>query len=476
MARRHAAALRKLWPILIVTVAVGATLVAGSLSGWFGVVPARPPPVELNVSLVIGSTAGYENASFWAVNAQSPYIQNSALAGLVNDTPFTFFRFGTDGEATNQVSGFTYSSDGIPSVDIGESDAEFVTWCRWIDCRAIMMVPAEIDNVSMAVATVQYVEHTLDFNPEYWSIGNEPETWTHWGIPWPDWKPTDDVPVTPLQYADEVQQYVSALRAIDPTIRIIGIQASTGQSSELAWLTDVVAVNGPNLSAVAYHAYPAGAGPPGGSLSSFFSSLTQPTSFPLNYPGAVAAVRKACPSCDLPVLVDEFNAAPPNSTFDPYLTAYPEVPFVGAVIAEALRENVTQVAFFNLQASASPAQFGLLDPRLDPRPAFRLYSDFFQNFSIGRIANTSLAGAPSGVYSVLSENATETSLFVVDTDLATGLRLNLTGSGFPFSGSWSSWVWGPDMVGPQSQAAVPNPAEIWNVPAEGVFLLTAVTG
>jgi hypothetical protein len=474
MAIRYMAALRKIWPVLVVVVAVAATLIAGSLSSWFGVLPPGPPPAVVNATLVVGATTGYESSTFWAVNAQSPAIEDPTLAALVNDTPLTVFRFGPNGEATNQSAGLTYSPNGTPSVVIGENDPEFVTWCEWIRCRAIMMVPAEIDNVSVAVATVRYVEQTLGFHPEYWSIGNEPETWTHFGIPWAAWTYSDDSRPTPMQYADEVQRYVTALRAFDSTIRIIGIQASTAQPSELAWLTDVVAVNGPNLTAIAYHAYPGGEGTPSGSLGDFFASLNQPTGFPLNYPGAVAAVRSACPSCDLPVLVDEYNAAAPNSTFGRFLNSYAEVPYIGAGIVEALRENVTQVAFFDLQASVTTSEYGMLGPALDVRPVFKLYSVFFENMPIGRVVNTSLLGAPSGVYSVMSQNATATSLLVVDTNLATGLRLNLTASGLPTSGTWISSVWGPTQTDPQSHSMAPDPSGSWYVPAEGIFLLTAV--
>jgi hypothetical protein len=474
MAIRYMAALRKIWPVLVGVVAIGATLIAGSLSGWFGVLPPGPPPATVNTTLVVGATTGYESSTFWAVNSQSPAIEDPTLAALVNTTPLTVFRFGPNGEATNQSAGLTYSPNGTPSVVFGENDPEFVTWCEWIRCRAIMMVPAEIDNVTAAVATVRYVEQTLDFHPDFWSIGNEPETWTHFGIQWADWKYNDDSRPTPMQYAVEVKQYVAALRAFDPTIRIIGIQASTAQPTELSWLTDVVAVNGPNLAAVAYHAYPGGVGTSSGSLSDFFASLNQPTGFPLNYPGAVAAVRSACPSCGLPVFVDEYNAAAPNSTFGQFLDSYAEVPYIGAGIVEALRENVTQVAFFDLQATVTSSEYGMLGPALDARPVFKLYSVFFEDMSLGREVNTSLPGAPSGVFSVMSQNATATSLLVVDTNLATGLRLNLTQSGLPTSGEWTTSVWGPTMADPQSQSMAPDLAGPWFVPAEGIFLLTAV--
>ena len=51
-------------------------------------------------------------------------------------------------------------------------------------------VPAEIDNPSLAEQIVNYTEVNLSFHPAYWMIGNEPELWGHWQVPWKNWPTT----------------------------------------------------------------------------------------------------------------------------------------------------------------------------------------------------------------------------------------------------------------------------------------------
>jgi hypothetical protein len=408
---------------------------------------------------------------FFGVNVHVVGLDASALAALVNSTPFVSFRFSPAGEATNQVLSLTYSPNGVPTPVYAETDAEFVTWCRWVSCQATMMVPAEIDNPSEAAATVRYVEQTLHFHPVYWAIGNEPQQWTHWGIHWAKWRSTDHSTPTAEQYALEVQKYVKAMRAVDPKIRIIGIESVVGGSLGGAWIKDVVAVDGPNLSAIAYHAYPLGSGSGPASLSAFYHALANPTAFPLNYPETVSMVHAACPSCKIMVFVDELNAGLGGS-YESYLTSYPEVPFMSAALIMAMREDVRRVMFFDLEDLDGNQPYGLTTVGQGSRPAFLLYSDILHRLAATSVNGTTIVGGPRGVYEVLTTSSSSTSLFVVNTNLTTTLSLALPKTGSVFGSPLTEYRWTYPAGLPAAAVKVSKPSGVnWNVSPQSLLAL-----
>jgi hypothetical protein len=422
-------------------------------------------------SLLVSNQSFALSTQFFGVNVHVVGLDNQSLAALANATPFVSFRFSPMGEATNQAESITYSPNGVPSAVYAQTDAQFVTWCRWISCRATMMVPAEIDNPSQAAATVRYVEQTLGFHPEYWAIGNEPQQWTHFGIPWVKWRASDESTPTPAQYAQVVRTYITAMRDVDPSIRIIGIESVVGGSLSGAWIQDTVQVNGPNLSAVAYHAYPLGSGSGPASLSAFYAALANPEAFPLNYPATTAIVRAACPSCHISVFLDELNAGLGGS-YTSYMTSYPEVPFIASALIAAMNEDVSRVQFFDLEDLDGQQPYGMTTVGQGSRPSFLLYEDLLDHMASGSVTQTSIQGGPGGVYEVLTTNGSTTSLFVVNTNLALSLSLSLPKTGGVFSTPLTMYRWtSPDTL-PSAPVRVTNPdGTVWKVSSQSLLLL-----
>lgn len=465
----------------------GAIAILGALIGALLVgmpvllYPPQTPTTYPSIpgSLEVGAVSGEVLPGFFGINVHlvGEGSVASGLAGLVNATPFVSFRFAPQGEATDQIHNLTYTptmDGGIAAYSYNETDLQFVDWCRWITCQATMMVPAEIDNASEAAATVRYVEQALGFRPEYWAIGNEPQEWTHWGIPWIDWRPTDDSSPTPMQYALEVQQYVVAMKAVDPTIRIIGIESVLGGTIESSWFRDLVAIDGANLSAVSYHAYPDGSGSGPGSLAGFFAGLTNPSAFPLNYPATQAIVRSACPSCKIALFVDEFNSALGGS-FNSLMTGYAEVPFLTAAFTTALEEGVARVDFFDLEdPTQMPYALATITGQL--RPAYELFSDVLDHLVLGTVVNATIEGGPSGSYVALTTNATNGSLLFSETNESYSLALPLPAGLISPSATVSAYSWSPSTSSPTAVPVVSDPLQSpWIVPPQGVLLLTWTT-
>lgn len=466
----------------------GAVATAGALIGVLLValqVIISPPQTSASYPSVpgvleVGEALGEAPSGFFGVNVHLVGEGTTAagLAGLVNATPFVSYRFAPQGEATDQIHNLTYTataSGGVGAYSFNETDLQFVQWCRWINCEATMMVPAEIDNASEAAATVRYVEQNLSFKPEYWAIGNEPQEWTHWGIPWTAWSTTDDSFPTPMQYALEVQQYVTAMKAVDPTIRIIGIESVVGGSLALAWFKDLITVDGPNLTAVAYHAYPDGYGSGSGSLSNFFAGLTNPTAFPMNYPTTRATVRSACPSCQISVFVDEFNSALGGS-FNSLMTGYAEVPFLAAAYTAALEEGVARVDFFDLEDPNSQMPYALATSTGQLRPAYSLFSEVLGHLVLGTVMNSTIVGGPMGSYVALTTNQSSGSLLVSETNVSFSLALSLPSGLFGASAVVSAYSWNPSSSSPTAVPVISDPlGSPYIIPPQGVLLLSWTT-
>ncbi|MCI4360101.1 MAG: hypothetical protein L3J91_00195, partial [Thermoplasmata archaeon] len=223
------------------------------------------PPTIVSVRAVVNTTAGPRNlgSEFWGVNVGPNVEPSTALADALARSPARVVRFpgGASGDEFNFTAGTLTNDSGVAKPAV-ENLSEFSAWCRSVACEPILELPGEIDSPSTGAFYVAYAEQTLGVHPIAWEIGNEPALWSHFGVPWSGWTLAQRVTPTPSQYAQVVRAYVAAIRAVDATAPILGLPGvGTGEYQETAWINATVALNGPNLSGVAIHAYPAGAGP-----------------------------------------------------------------------------------------------------------------------------------------------------------------------------------------------------------------------
>lgn len=424
----------------------------------------------VNGTFEIGSPVANLTPAFFQLVLQTPNLTKPWLWASLNATPFHYYEFGNAAEVTDQVNDTTYADNGTVLPPSQSNDSNFVAFCRAVSCHAIMAVPTEIDSPSAAVATVRYVEQTLHFTPEYWMLGGEPQGWTHYGIPWTSWSDSDASTPTPLEYAQEVQRYVSALRAADPGVRLIGIEsADGGKWFDSAWLDEVALVDGRNLTALAIHPYPDGIGSSSANLSSFYQSVANPLNFPNNYPGLQSHVNAAC-GCTLPLWVGEYNAAL-EGNYSSYLTTYPEVAYMGAGILGAIKAGVPQLDFF----SYSHLSESLVNATGTPLPIYTLFATFFENLTLGVVDGSSVAGGPGNVFAMTVTNGSHTSMLVVSTNLTETLNLTLSLPGGPYLGGtnvgWHAWWWSPEALAPSLAHGTTFLPTTWTVPPQGILLV-----
>lgn len=433
---------------------------------------SSPHPVDayLRISKAPVSTVP---AGFLGLDVQAYENPGQSVLSFVDSTSVRMFRWpgGDLSERYNMTAdsgaGLIYNDNGTTEQP-GWTTSQFVDWCQSISCDAIFTVPAEIDNPSLAASYVTYVEKTLGFHPTYWEIGNEPGLWTHFGIPWAKWSTNQQIGPTPDQYAEVVHSYIEAMKAVDPTIKFIGLGGVGGPGGDTAWIEATVSVNGPNLTAIAIHSYPASPGTSGESVAQIDSALQGNTSIPVRVPADLAEIASVCPSCHIEIIADEFNAAS-GSTLSGFMTSFNLVPFTAAEIIQGLTNNVTSMDLWELEGGYGGSFF---DSSGNSHPVTLLYS-FFLDHLFEEVLHTNITSSISDLYALATENTTGTegsSLFVANLNSTFPARVLLTKSGFPANGSGTVLIWSSTTPLPQVLPLDSGTSAGWVLPPQSVAI------
>jgi hypothetical protein len=436
--------------------------------------PAPPQAPSTDVVTVLNQTVG-NLSNFWGAGVTSG-VSNANATTEVAGTPLDWFVWpaGKLADAFNMTDGqlWGYGNSSLQPTN----ETQFVDWCRSTACHAIFTVPGEIDSPSTGAYDVWYTEQVLGFRPTYWEVGNEPYGWENWGVPWPSWSSTNTKTVTPLEYAFEVQKYITAMRAVDPTLQFLGLPGvGAGSKPDGAWLNDTILINGPNLTGVAIHDYPAERGAVGGTLTQFMATLGVAKSNPLaRITTDESEVQAACPTCSLKFLVDEFGAGTGDGGgWQPFMQTYPEIPYITAELVMFMQANVSNADVFALRSGYNGSLFLSNGTVL---PLDGLYTQILPQFDPITLA-TSLAGPVKGVYAEASESARANSLtlLAVNTNTTQSVTLNASGPRFPSDGAYSIWRADNSSTNPNGTIVHSlsfQSAASWVIPPLGVLLVS----
>jgi hypothetical protein len=441
--------------------------------------PAPPPVAPQDVTVSVNGSAPPFPVSpqFWGANVGTSSPLPGAFTADAGATPVNYYRWpgGLAGDGMNYTSGIlTNSTTGAPG-NVTTNLTEFVQWCESFACHAILQLPVEIDQPATAAYYVAYTERVVDFHPSYWELGNEPALWTHFGIPWSQWNASQDQNATPASYSQVVRLYDIAILAVDPSARLVGLGGvGTGASQETAWIQATVAVNGPNLSAVSIHVYPAGTPPSGtATLSEFYANLTGPRSLSVRVPQDRAAILAACPTCtELQLLVTEFGSASSPGSFSPFQSGFPQVPFVAHEIVEGLDLDL---AGMYLRQVDTPHGGSWLDTETGvTHPLFELYSQVLP-FLGDYVVPTNVTPFDPWVAAVVTELGPAGNLAILlvngnPTESATvHMTPPLVGGGGVSTTSWNAST---VQLGPTF--AYVNDTPLWHLPPMSLLLLLPV--
>jgi hypothetical protein len=424
-----------------------------------------------------GAPVATTPSTFWSVDALTRCAtclsSNASVGVFLNETPFTWLRYGGGSDECNATTNTVYSSNGVASNGCEYNLTSLRAWCDSLtpNCHALLTLPGENNNSAEDAAIAKWIVSTLGFQPDYWAIGNEPTGWTHYGIPWTSWSSSDASSATPLAYAFDVKAAIKAVSAVDPGAKFIGLEAAC--SCNTAWFQDVAMVDGSAISAIAYHSYPSN-GSSNPTLSEFYAPLSGPSNLSSTYAGVRSTITAACPGCArLPLFVNEYNAGPGWSPSN-LAGTYPNAVFLAASVTQALRENVSQLTMFDLQTGSTGSYgYAMLGANGTVGPTGTLFTQVLSHLAVGTVVAGGLTAPFPGVWSVVTRNSTDESLLVTSTNLSQAVSFSTSGS-FLAGATGVAYEWSPALAFPNmTRGAI---AGSYSVPAQGILLLTVRVG
>ena len=437
--------------------------------------PQVTAPFGVAKLTVVGTGPTALGPGFWGVDVRPTYHVGMAEASEFNNTSLHYVRWpgGAVADGYNISANRIYDDAG-GSTSPPSNVSEFAHWCRSVSCKAIVQLPAEIDQPATAAYYVRYIETTVAFHPAYWEIGNEPARWTHLGLPWSQWNRSQSQNATPGTYAQVVQGYASSIRAVDPKAAIIGLAGvGTGGYNEATWIDATVRLNGPNISAVAIHVYPAGGsnGTPG--ARGFLATLDGHGSLAYRVPVDRSAILSACPRCHpIALFVTELGTGTQGGPYDALMGSFVGVPYLAAELVQAMTAHVANVDLFAFQSTYNGS---LLTSSGGRSRVFTLYAELHS--ALGPLVeNTSVSSNVTGLYAVATTTGlgSPSTLLFVNANSSRSVRFQLLGSGFPSVGSGSAWRWDPSSVQPVVTVWSLVPPVFWLLPARSILVLQIV--
>jgi hypothetical protein len=437
-------------------------------------------PTANSTTLSLSPNPIFLSPYFWGTTASGRADILPSEAQLMNATPNRVILFpgGSTGDEYDPFNNTLHSpKTGAISTAL-TSEAQFVRLCRAVNCSAILEVPGEIDNPQFAKRIVNYTENVLGFHPAYWEIGNEPELWKQWQVPWSQWPALQTVPrIGPYDFAHEVQAYVAAMRSVDSKIRVLGITATGRPNSAFEvgeWVNATVQVNGPNISGVAVHIYPAGAcqcTSHGVNLSAFYAALNSPSGLPAristiraNISYAIAQNWSSTPGLSIPVFVTEIGAALSHRQFGQYADTFAGGLDFAAQMTQAMALNVTNLDLYGSVFDTNNSWFSLTGTE---RPDYEVWSQLFTH--LGPVAYpVTFSGYNHTLFGIATldpADGTRSDLLVVNANTTTSVSFHPTMAGPTPTSTVHLWNWnGTVHLAPGTQTQKTNRNTSWVSP------------
>ncbi|MCI4367781.1 MAG: hypothetical protein L3K08_08515, partial [Thermoplasmata archaeon] len=418
----------------------------GPVRGPFFAPIAPAASLPINTTLTVNASSVNLSNEFWGATVNNEVRMFRGESVAVNATPARVLVWpgAMAGEDYDPFADIHYNTyDGTPTHAL-TNEAQFVQMCKATNCTAIVQVPAEINDPNFAERIVNYTEVNLSFHPAYWMIGNEPELWGHWKVPWKYWATQYTSGPDPTQFGNEVLNYVKAIRAVDNSTPILGLPASgctCGSWTFEQWIYGVLKVTGPKIQAVAFHEYPAGwLGTGDGSLQAFYNTIQGAASIPVRMLGARQAVQSACPGCNVSVFISELGSALSWSAYGQYAIGFSGSLSLASQITQAMDDNLTNVDLFAAELATTNSWF---NPTGGARADYSLYTQIFdhlgtQSFSVNL---TGLGHSLYGIDTLAPNDQGRQDLMVVNDNITHSVAFTPKFAGPAGSAPVEAWGW-----------------------------------
>jgi hypothetical protein len=322
------------------------------------------------------------NIGLWTRNEFHPVSNRTErYVNLIKEAGISLIRFPAGAEAdlvywdrTNSYEWHVGPSPYTRTVTASIFDS-FMSLVQEVGAEAMITVNAKINNKEMAADMVRYANIEKGYNIKYWEIGNEPEFYR------------DAYAVTPEAFAIRIQEYTEAMKAVDPSIKIIG-PANAQPSQFENWtkpILSVLAGNNKPVDSISVHWYPLWGGQTNTNSSSYATIdnllAYEGPDWPNSYISWANQFTDTTPNDNLVSYRDQYApGALIGITEMGQVTGGSEGAGIGDTMAGALwmgdvlgrlaYHQVDYVTQFLLQGNQA---YGLMDMNKNVRPAYYVY-------------------------------------------------------------------------------------------------------
>ena len=302
-----------------------------------------------------------------------------------------------------------YNNDTNTPDPFGDAQIDLaISYANSIGAQIILQVPLLADvtrampTADTAAEMVKYTNVTKAYGVKYFSIGNEPDLY-------PDATGTTEgiKGFTPAAYCASATAYAAAIKAADPTIKIVGPDLSWKyQTGTNDWLTPILQACGSVFDIVAIHRYPID--PAQTTVAAAAADASQLRSTIAH----VQSILQATGNGDKPLAITECNITWDGSPEKSILPASPGTVPAGMWAADArgvgLETGLWATIFWSTREGWALGLFTATAGK--PQPEYWALDLFATHFGPTLL---SVSSTPSGVHAYASRNAANDTTQVV---------------------------------------------------------------
>jgi hypothetical protein len=251
----HSPARRAWWSI-----AAAAALVAGAALSSGGV-PAAATTTPVNVTVNAGEGLGTVPSTAYGLNQAvwDSQMNTQTSVNMLSQAGVEMMRYpgGSYGDIYNWQTNTAPGGYVAPGTDFDQ----FMSTVQSAGAKAILIANYGSGTPQEAADWVRYANITKGYHDEYWEIGNEIYGNGYYGA---DWETDNHSSKSPAAYASNLLQYASAMKAVDPTIKIGAVLTLPGNwpdsvvasGDSMDWNQTVLSEAGSAIDFVIVHYYP----------------------------------------------------------------------------------------------------------------------------------------------------------------------------------------------------------------------------
>jgi hypothetical protein len=439
-----------------------ATLATGvATAGPAAAAPApAPAPVNVTVNAAEGlgtlpSTGFGLNSAVWDSQMNVPQVQE-----LLQQAGVQMLRYpgGSYGDIYNWQDNTAPGGYVAPGTDFDS----FMGTVRKIGAEPILIANYGTGTPQEAAGWVQYANITQGYGVKYWEIGNEIYGNGYYGS---DWEADDHASKSPATYAQNLVQYASAMKAVDPSIKIGAVLTLPGNwpdsvvaaGDSADWNKTVLSDAGGAIDFVIVHWYP--------SPTSAASMLAEPD----QVAGELAQLRQEIDQYagpdgpDIQIAMTEVNSGvdtdtQPDALFgaDTYLTALASGVFTvdwwdthnGPTAISTAPDGATDYDDWGILSSGTCVDSTCEPPVNTPFPAYFALAMLSKTGQPGdTMVNAGTSNALVSAHAVRNANG-DLSVMLINKDPVNSYQVNLDYAGFtPAAGAPTVYSYGDAATG-----------------------------